>query len=467
MEVAMEKTVLGHLVFSEEYARQVVPHLTPQYFHQKADRVVYELTDAFIQKYNATPTKEALLLELKDVHGLAEVDYQQARSTIENLQAENTNVNWLVETTEKWCRDKAIYNALHESIGIINDPDGSKSKDGIPDILTAALAVAFDKKVGHDYFEDFAQRFEFYHRVDERLVFGIETLNRITKGGLPKKTLTVLMAPTGIGKSLIMCHLAAMNVLDGKNVLYITAEMAEERIAERLDANLLDVSLDDLAKLSKEQYDSRMKHVMGKTTGRLVIKEYPTASAHCGHFRSLLREMKLKKNFSPDVIYVDYINIIGSSRFKGGASVSSYTMIKSIAEELRGLAVENNLPIITATQTNRQGMGSSDIELTDTSESVGLPFTVDLMLAVMSNEELDGLGQLLFKQLKNRFGDLNFMRRFVVGVDKPKMRLFDLGDKATDGLVKTLKDDDQPVFDRTSYGADARALKDKLKNLLS
>ncbi len=465
MEVAIEKTVLSNLVFNEDYTRQVIPHLKPEYFHQKSDRVVYELIDKYVEKFNGTPTKEAVLIELKGVKGLQETEYQEAKRTVENLSTENTKTEWLIETTEKWCKAKSIYNAVHESINIISSTDGTKSEDSIPDILAAALAVAFDKRVGHDYFEDFEQRFEFYHRVDERLSFGIETLDKITKGGLPKKTLTVLMAPTGVGKSLIMCHLAAANVLEGKRVLYVTAEMAEERIAERLDANLLDVSLDDLMKMSHEEYASRMTRLMEKTVGRLIVKEYPTAAAHCGHIRACLREMKLKKNVVPDVIYVDYINIMASSRYKAGANVNSYTMIKSIAEELRGLAVEYNVPVITATQVNRCGLNNSDIEMSDTSESVGLPFTVDLMLGVMENEDLQALGQLMFKQLKNRLGPVDYYRRFVVGVDKSKMRLFDLGDKALEGVVKTISEDQEPVFDRTQAGKDSKVLKDKLKNL--
>jgi archaellum biogenesis ATPase FlaH len=466
MEAVIERTILSHLVFNEDYARQVVPHLKPEYFHQNSDKVVYELVDEFFGKYNALPTKEALLIELKTVMGLTEGDYQAARNMIDGLSAEKTELQWLVDSTEQFVRDKAIYNGVNKSIGIISGSDKTLGKDSIPDILSEALSVAFDKRVGHDYFEDFGSRYEFYHRVDNRIKFGVETLNQITKGGLPRKTLTVFMAPTGVGKSLIMCHLAAMNYLDGLNVLYITGEMAEERIAERLDANLLDVTLDDLVKMSREVYEKRIKDVRSKTPGRLIIKEYPTASSHVGHFKSLIKELKLKKNFVPDIIYVDYINIFASSRFKAGATVSSYTMIKAIAEELRGLAVEHNLPVITATQVNRGGMNNSDLELTDTSESVGLPFTVDLMLGVMTNEELEQLGQLLFKQLKNRFGDPATMKRFVVGVDKPKMRLYDLGDRATSGVVKSLKEEDEPVFDRTAAGRESRQLKNKLRDML-
>jgi replicative DNA helicase len=444
----MELVVLKHLLNDEDFARRTLPYLKSEYFQNRVERTVYQEIDKFINKYNSLPTKEALTIEIDGHDNLSDEEFTSASSLISNLHAEVVDREWLTETTEKWCQEKAIYNAIMDSIAILDGNDKKNDKGAIPGLLSEALGVSFDPNIGHDFLENSDERFDFYHRVEERIPFDLEYLNKITKGGLPNKTLNVILAGTGVGKSLAMCHMASANLLDGKNVLYITMEMAEEKIAQRIDANLLNVTLDDLESLSKDMYDKKLERVKGKTAGKLIVKEYPTASAGSGHFRHLLNELRLKKSFVPDVIYIDYLNICTSSRIKGGAQVNSYTLVKAIAEELRGLAVEFNLPVVTATQTTRSGYTNSDVGLEDTSESFGLPATADFMIALISTEELEDLGQIMVKQLKNRYGDPNTYKRFVVGVDRAKMRLFDCEQTAQEDIGY----DDKPLFDQSDFG---------------
>ena len=456
--MSMENQILKHLFIDEDYARKVIPFVQEDYFHQNVEKVVYREVNDYIERYNALPTKEAVVIALGE-KSLSEAEYNGAVSVIETaLQTQDTkeNIQWLLEKTEDWCQEKAVYNAVMESIQILDGNNQNQEKGSIPKILSDALGVSFDSHIGHDFLEQSDERFDFYHRVEEKIPFDLELLNDITKGGLPNKTLNIALAGTGVGKSLFMCHCAGANLNIGKNVLYITMEMAEEKIAERIDANLLDVRLDDLSVLSKDMYDKKMNRVQKKTQGKLIVKEFPTASAHAGHFRHLLNELNLKKNFRPDIIYIDYLNICASSRIKAGANANSYTMIKSIAEELRGLAVEFGVPIVSATQTTRSGFSNSDVGLEDTSESFGLPATADFMFALISTEELEELGQIMIKQLKNRYGDPNMHKRFVVGVDRSKMRLYDCEQEAQDDLVDTgrgsNKSNDRPAFDNSSFG---------------
>lgn len=450
VDASIETMVLGHLVHDEEYSRRVLPHIKSEYFTGEPEKLVFRLAEAYTSKYNALPSKEALLVELKNSGGVSEVLYKNAKYLVEGLTRDSTTDRaWLLENTEKFCRDRALYNALVEASVILGDSSGKSVPDGIPDMLSDALAVGFDTRIGHDYLEDSSSRFDFYHHREERVPFDIERFNVMTKGGVPKKTLTIILAGTGVGKTLMMCHMAANNLMDGKNVLYVTLEMAEEKIAERVDANLLNVRVDELSTLTRDAYSHKVSRVREKTSGRLIIKEYPTASAHSGHFKSLLKELKIKKNFVPDIIYVDYLAICASSRIKASAGANSYTLVKSIAEELRGMAVEHDVPVITAAQVTRGGMGASDVDLTDTSESIGLPYTADLMFAVMATEELDKLGQLLIKQLKNRFDDISRMKRFVVGVDRSKMRLYNVEERAQTGLVAETIPEESPVREDT------------------
>ncbi len=447
--MATETLILRHLLNDEAFARRTLPYLKPEYFADRVEKTVYQQIDYFIEKYNSLPTKEALTIELDAVSNLTDKEFEECGKYISELDIQQAeDQDWLLKTTEKFCQEKAVYNAIMESIGII-DSNGSEDRDkgAIPELLSDALAVSFDPNVGHDFIEDASERFDFYHRKEEKVPFDLEYMNKITGGGLPRKTLNVLMAGTGAGKSLAMCHMASANLMDGKNVLYITMEMAEEKIAERIDANLLNVTLDDLKTLSKTMYDKKIARVKGKTTGKLVVKEYPTASAGTGHFRHLLNELKLKKSFIPDIIYIDYLNICMSSRLRNGGNHNSYTLVKAIAEEIRGLAGEQNVPIVTATQTTRSGYGSSDIDLTDTSESFGLPATADFMAALIVTEELDEMGQIMIKQLKNRYGDPGQYKRFMVGIDRAKMRLYDVEQQAQEDVV-----DNGPVFDQTGYG---------------
>jgi len=447
----IERTTLSNLVFNEEYCRKVLPFIKPDYFDVKEERVVFEEITNFVDKYKKIPTKISLEIEVESRKDLTEDQHRKIVDIIQKLDSTDVDMEWLVDTTEKFCKDKAIYNAIVEGISIIDGKDKNRSADAIPSILTNALAVCFDNAVGHDYFDDSDKRFEFYHRVEERIPFDLDFFNNITKGGLPNKTLNICLAGTGVGKSLFMCHMAASCLSQGKNVLYITLEMAEERIAERIDANLMNVSMEDLHNLPKKMFDDKIENIMGKTNGKLIIKEYPTASAHSAHFRGLIKELAIKRSFKPDMIFIDYLNICASSRLKGAANVNSYTYIKSIAEELRGLAVECDVPIMSATQTTRSGFTSSDLGLEDTSESFGLPATADFMFALISNEELDALNQIVVKQLKNRYNDPTVNKRFVLGVDRSKMRLYDVETKEQEDLVDSGQD--VAVFDKTDFGS--------------
>ena len=431
----VETTILRNLVHDEDYLRKVVPFIEPDYFSDRSDRLVFEGIAEFIVKYDKPATQEILSIELENNTSVTEEEYKQICQLITDLSPAPVNIDWLMDTTEKWCRDKAIYLALMESIKIADGQHEKKGRDAIPSILSDALAVSFDNHIGHDYLNDFQERYEAYHRKEDRIPFDLEYFNKITKGGLPNKTLNIALAGTGVGKSLFMCHMASSVLLQGRNVLYITAEMAEEKIAERIDANLLNVNVQELTDLPKVMFENKVNNLAKKTQGQLIIKEYPTASAHVGHFRSLLNELALKKSFKPDIIFVDYLNICASSRYKGAANINSYTLVKSIAEELRGLAVEAQVPIVSATQTTRSGYGSSDVELTDTSESFGLPATADLMFALISTEELEQLGQIMVKQLKNRYNDLSVNKRFIVGIDRAKMRLYDCEQTAQDDIL--------------------------------
>ena len=438
----VEFLILRNLLHSEEYIRKVIPFVKAEYFEDTNQRIVFEEILKFVEEYNQPATAEVLCIETEKRKDINDTSFKEITHLIGCLEDVPTEFNWLIDTTEKWCRDRAIYLALMESIHIADGNDEKKNRDSIPTILSDALAVSFDTHVGHDYLADYEKRYESYHRKEEKIEFDLEYFNKITKGGLPNKTLNIALAGTGVGKSLFMCHVASSVLLQGRNVLYITLEMAEERIAERIDANLLNVPIQDIAELPKSMFESKVNNLAKKTQGTLIIKEYPTASAHAGHFKSLLNELALKKSFRPDIIFIDYLNICSSSRFRGGSNVNSYTLVKSIAEELRGLAVEFNVPIVSATQTTRSGYGSSDVELTDTSESFGLPATADLMFALISTEELEELGQILVKQLKNRYNDPTIHKRFVVGIDRAKMRLYDCEQKAQEDILDNGKEEE-------------------------
>ena len=438
----VEFLVLKNLLNNEEYLRKVVPFLKKDYFEESKYQVVFEEIFSFANEYNEPPTKEILSIEVEKRKDLNQDSLKDILHLIDCLDDYPVEYEWLVSTTEKWCRDRAIYLALLESISIADGQDGKKTQDAIPSILSDALAVSFDNHVGHDYLEDYELRYESYHRKEDKIEFDLEFFNKITKGGLPNKTLNIALAGTGVGKSLFMCHHASSVLLQGKNVLYITLEMAEEKIAERIDANLLNVNIQDITELPKAMFETKVNNLAKKTQGTLIIKEYPTASAHAGHFKSLLNELALKKSFRPDIIFIDYLNICASSRYRGNSTVNSYSYIKAIAEELRGLAVEANVPIVSATQTTRSGYGSSDVELTDTSESFGLPATADLMFALISTEELESLGQILVKQLKNRYNDPTIHKRFVVGIDRAKMRLYDCEQSAQNDLVDNKREEE-------------------------
>jgi replicative DNA helicase len=431
----LELTILRNLVYNEDYSRKVIPFIQPEYFEQRSERVVFEEIVQFIVKYNSAITKEALGIEIENRTDLTESEVKDIRDICETLNDSVIEKQWLLDTTEKWCRDRAIYLALMESIHIADGNNEKKNRDAIPNILSDALAVSFDNNIGHDYLQNYEERYDFYHRKEDKIEFDLEYFNKITKGGLPNKTLNIALAGTGVGKSLFMCHVASSALLQGRNVLYITLEMAEERIAERIDANLLNVPIQQLVELPRSTFETKVNSIAKKTQGSLVIKEYPTASAHSGHFKALLNELALKKSFRPDIIFIDYLNICASSRHKANGSANSYSYIKSIAEELRGLAVEFNVPIVSATQTTRSGYGNSDVELTDTSESFGLPATADLMFALISTEELEGLGQIMVKQLKNRYNDPTVFKRFVVGIDRAKMRLYDVEQSAQKDIL--------------------------------
>lgn len=442
----IERVILSNLLFNDDYNRKVIPFLKAEYFQDYSERVVFDLIDDYVKKYNSFPSVEALAIDLSNKDGLNDESFKISKEVIASLEQDsNTKLDWLLDQTEKFCQDKALYLAIMKSIKIMDEKNGSISKGSIPQVLTDALAVSFDTHIGHDFLMDADDRYEFYHRKEKRVPFDLDYFNAITNGGLPNKTLNIALAGTGVGKSLFMCHCAAANLTRGLNVLYITLEMAEERIAERIDANLLDTAVDELEMLPKQSYDAKIGKLKEKYTGKLIIKEYPTACAGSANFRHLLNELKIKKNFIPDIIYIDYLNICLSSRIKHGANVNSYTLIKAIAEELRGLAVEYNVPIISATQTTRSGYSNSDVGLEDTSESFGLPATADFMFALISSEELESLGQIMVKQLKNRYNDPGNNRRFVLGIDRSKMRLYDVEQSAQDIT-------DGPVMDRTKFG---------------
>lgn len=423
----IENYIISTLVENDEFARKTLPFLKKDYFSDDGQKVIFELVKQFVEKYNKVPNKAVLSVDLDELKGLNQTTYDQAKECIKQLGTNPTvDEQWLLDNTEKFCQDKAIYNAIMDSIKIMDNQKEQQSRGTIPKLLSDALAVSFDQHIGHDFLEDSVVRFENYHKKEKRIPFDIEFLNKITKGGLPRKTLNIILAGTGVGKSLAMCHMAAHNLSSGQNVLYITMEMAEEKIAERIDANLLDVTLDELALLTKDAYQKKIDRFRSKTTGKLIIKEYPTASAGSANFRHLINELRLKRNFKPDIIYIDYLNICSSSRLKAGANVNSYTYVKAIAEELRGLGVEFDVPIVSATQTNRTGYTNTDVGLEDTSESFGLPATADIMFALIATEELDKLNQIMVKQLKNRYSDPTKYKRFVIGVDKSKMKLYDV-----------------------------------------
>ena len=447
----IEHIIFGNLIENEEYGRKVIPFLKEEYFTDTVDRKIFSIIHEYVGKYNNFPTKSAVEIDLNEVGGLSDDQFKLAKEVVSGLdKSEDRDVAWLVDNTEKFCKDKALYNALMQSIQLVDDSKkDSISVGSIPQILTDALGVSFDSHIGHDFLNDAAERYEFYHRKEVRIGFDLDFFNKITQGGLPRKTLNIALAGTGVGKSLFMCHNAAQNLMSGQNVLYITLEMAEERIAERIDANLLGVTLDDLKDLPQAIYYKLVGKVKERAKGKLIVKEYPTACAGSANFRHLLNELKIKKNFIPDIIYIDYLNICASSRIKPGSNVNSYTYIKAIAEELRGLAVEFNVPIVSATQTNRSGFSNSDVGLEDTSESFGLPATADFMFALITSEELRQLNQIMVKQLKNRYGDPSVHKRFVIGVDYSKMRLYNVEASAQEDLVQ---DEDRPVFDNSVSG---------------
>jgi replicative DNA helicase len=438
----LEITILRNLIFNEDYARKVIPFIQPEYYEQRVEKIVFEEIVEFIVKYGSSITIEALNIEIDNRRDLTESENKEIVELLSKLTDSPVDNQWILDTTEKWCRDRAIYLALMESIHIADGKDDKKGRDAIPSILSDALAVSFDNNIGHDYLQNYEERYEYYHRKEDKIEFDLEYFNKITKGGLPNKTLNIALAGTGVGKSLFMCHVASSALLQNRNVLYITLEMAEEKIAERIDANLLNVPIQQLTDLPRQTFENKVTGIAKKTQGTLIIKEYPTASAHSGHFKALLNELALKKSFRPDIIFIDYLNICSSSRFKSGSNINSYTLVKSIAEELRGLAVEFNVPIMSATQTTRSGFGSSDVELTDTSESFGLPATADLMFALISTEELEGLGQIMVKQLKNRYNDPTIHKRFMVGIDRAKMRLYDVEQSAQNDILDSGKEDE-------------------------
>ena len=440
----IERTALSNLIHNEEYTRKVLPFIKEEYFSDRTERLLFTEIYKFVNKYNSLPTKEALSIEINSAKSVNEDEYKKITDVLSTLNKEPVNQDWLVETTEKFCKDRAIHNAILGGIQIIDGKDKKHTPEYLPEMLTSALSVSFDQKVGHDYLQETKERFDFYKKKEERLELDLDYFNKITRGGIPSKTLNICLAGTGVGKTMFMTHLASSILLQGKNVLYITMEMAEERIAERIDANLLNVGMSDLEELPYSMYETKINKLQSKTSGKLIIKEYPTASAHTGHFRALVKELALKESFKPDIVFVDYLNICASARFKAGANVNSYTYIKAIAEELRGMAVENDIPIFSATQTTRGGFVSSDVGLEDTSESFGLPATADFMFALISSEELDDKNQIMVKQLKNRYNDPTVNRKFILGVDRSKMRFYDVEQTAQTDLV----DSGQPTTER-------------------
>ena len=449
----IENKILSNLIHVEDYMRKVIPFIKDVYFDNVSEKTIFQEILDFINQYDGLPTKSVLTIEVENRKDLSEDMFKECVTIIDSFTDEKVDQTWLVDSTEKWCKERAVYLALMESVKIADGKDEKKNRDAIPSILSEALSVSFDDHIGHDYFADADSRYEFYHLKEDKIQFDLDMFNKITKGGLPRKTLNIALAGTGVGKSLFMCHQAASCLMEGKNVLYITLEMAEERIAERIDANLFNVDIKSIIELPKPMYDTKVEKITKKTHGQLIIKEYPTASAHAGHFRALLNELHLKKSFTPDIIFIDYLNICSSSRYKG-TIVNSYTFVKAIAEELRGLAVEANLPIVSATQTTRSGFGSTDVDLTDTSESFGLPATADLMFALISSEELEQEGRIMVKQLKNRYNDPTSNRKFVVGIDRAKMKLFDVAESTSEIMSEKEEDPDVNAFDAVKQNQD-------------
>ena len=445
----LETTILNNLFFQEDYTRKVLPFLKEEYFGLRTEKILFKEVYKFVEKYNNLPTKESILIELSQRKDINEEEHNTLKDYVNSITKLDSDPQWLLDTTERFCKDKAVHNAVLDGIKILDKKDSKRTPEAIPSILADALAVSFDQHIGHDYIDDADDRFKWYHTKETKYQFDLDYMNRITKGGVPSKTLNIALAGTGVGKSLFMCHCASAYLAQGLNVLYITLEMAEERIAERIDANLLDVTMDDLHTMPKDLYDNKIEKIRQKTGGKLIIKEYPTASAHAGHFRALFNELALKKSFKPDVVFIDYLNICASSRFKGG-NIGSYFYIKAIAEELRGLAVEFNVPLFSATQTTRTGFMSTDIGLEDTAESFGLPATADFMFAIISNEDLEALGQLKIKQLKNRYNDPGINRSFIIGVDRAKMRLYDVGQQAQN-IVDSNQKEEEPKEKDIAY----------------
>ena len=456
----IEKTILKNLLRNEVYTRKVLPFIKEEYFTVEEDRILYKEIKDFVLKYNNQPTYDALRIEIDNLDGLKEDQVKNIISTLDDIHQDkiDTNMEWLTDSTEKFCQEKAIYNAIMSSIEIMNNKNGALTKGAIPQLLSNALGVSFDPNVGHDYLESFDERYDYYHKIEERLAFDLDFFNKITRGGLPSKTLNICLAGTGAGKSLFMCHVASSCLSMGKNVLYITLELAEEEVAKRIDANLMNITFDDLLSLSKDMYDRKAKTLKNKTNGKLIIKEYPTAGASTIHFKSLLNELNLKKSFKPDIIFIDYLNICMSARVKPGGGVNSYTYVKSIAEEIRGLAVEYDVPVVSATQTTRSGYSNSDVDLTDTSESFGLPATADFMFALINTEQLESLGQIMVKQLKNRYNDPTINKRFVIGIDRAKMKLYDCEQSAQIDITDSGQD--TPVMDKSNTMS-----RDKFKRL--
>jgi replicative DNA helicase len=448
----IEQKILANLIHNDEYCRKAAPFVDASYFQERMEKVIVQEIMNFFEKYNRLPTQDIVKIELGNRKDITDKELAEAQRIVDTLHKDKTDLDWLLQNTEKFCKDRAVYNAILESIKIIDGKDSKLTQDAIPKILADALAVSFDQNVGHDYVDDADSRYDFYHRKEEKVAFDLEMMNKITAGGLSKKSLNVVLAGTGAGKSLFMCHVGASTLMQGRNVLYITMEMAEERIAERIDANLMNLTMDELKVVDRSVFANRLTKISDKTKGKLIIKEYPTASAHSGHFRALMEELKGKRDFTPDIVIIDYLNICSSARLKMGASVNSYLYIKSIAEELRGLAVEYNVPILTATQTTRGGYNNSDVELTDTSESFGLPATADLMIALIRSDELDELNQVMIKQLKNRYADPSSYKRFVLGIDRSKMKLYDCEDSAQADIADSGQDD-TPLFDKSKFGS--------------
>ena len=457
----LEQTIIANLLYNAEFSRKVIPYIKEEYFDEVSSKMIFTSFSEYVEQYKEPPSVEALKITLDNRKDLNEDLYKIINTEIDNLKLDkDTNQEWLLDETERFCQDKDLFNSIRKSILILDGEDKEYDKGAIPKLLSDSLGISFDSHIGHDYMEDAAERYEFYHRKEERIPFDVDILNRITKGGLPRKSLTVLLATTGGGKSLVKCHMAATSFMHGKNVLYISSEMAEERIAERIDANLLNVTLDALIEMPKDVFEKKIQRIRGKQPGQLIFKEYPTGSAHAGHFRHLLNDLRLKKNFVPDIIFVDYLNICASSRIKGAAAANSYTLVKSIAEEIRGLAMEFNCPIVTSSQYNRAAYDSSDVDLTNTSESMGVAHTADCILGLITSEELESLGQIMFKQLKNRWGDLGTNRRFITGINRAKMRIFDLEEdvqsqvqnEADQKYKVKIQSEDKPAFDSTSFG---------------